>query len=86
MKGSALGTAQFSEALDAARPQHRGKVQAVIGLNVQIGGLVAAIGDAIEIETPDGRLHAEVVALDAGHLVCLPYGDLHGVRLEHQPR
>jgi len=38
----------------------------VIGLNVQIAGLVAAIGDAIEIETPEGPLHAEVVALDAG--------------------
>ena len=71
---------RVSAAAEAARPRCIGKVRRVVGLNLVVSGLEAAIGDAVEIETPAGPLAAEVVALRDEGLVCMPYGELRGVR------
>jgi flagellum-specific ATP synthase len=67
--------------LAAAAPRRSGIVTRVVGLNLEIEGLEAAIGDAVVVESGAGRvLDTEVVAVRDGGLVCLPYGDVRGVR------
>jgi flagellum-specific ATP synthase len=69
--------------LEAARPRVTGKVARVLGLNLEVGGIEAAIGDAVIVEAPgqpDDSLLAEVVALRDDGAVCMPFGDLRGVR------
>jgi flagellum-specific ATP synthase len=69
--------------LEAARPRVTGKVARVLGLNLEVAGIDAAIGDAVIIDAPgqpDDVLLAEVVALRDGGAVCMPFGDLRGVR------
>ena len=73
-------TSTLEAALHAAAPRRSGAVSRVVGLNLEIEGLEAAIGDAVEVSTPSGVLDTEVVAVRDGGLVCLPYGDLRGVR------
>ncbi len=67
-------------ASQAARPQITGRVARVVGLNVEVNGVPAAIGDAIEIKTGHEPLLTEVVALRDDTAVCMPLGELHGVR------
>ena len=64
-----------------AGPRRTGQVTRVVGVNVEVAGIAPAIGDAVHIER-DGRepLVAEVVALRDGAVVCMPFGELHGVR------
>jgi flagellum-specific ATP synthase len=79
---------RLDAARGAARPRRTGRVTSVVGLQLEVSGLEAAIGDAVTIETVgptgDGRagggLPAEVVALREGGLVCMPLGSLAGVR------
>ena len=71
---------RIAAAAEAGRPRLVGRVRRVVGLNLVVAGLEAAIGDAVEIETPGGPLAAEVVALRDDGLVCMPYGELRGVR------
>ena len=71
---------RMERALSAAAPRRTGVVSRVVGLNIEIDGLEAAIGDAVLVSTTTGTLHTEVVAVRDGGLVCLPYGDLRGVR------
>jgi flagellum-specific ATP synthase len=69
--------------LDAARPRVTGRVARVLGLNLEVAGIEAAIGDAVVVEAPgqpDDVLLAEVVALRDDGAVCMPFGDLRGVR------
>jgi flagellum-specific ATP synthase len=67
-------------ALDAARPSRSGRVTRVVGLNLEVEGITAPIGSAVEVPTAHGtRLAAEVVALRDDGLVCMPLGDLAGV-------
>ena len=67
-------------ALAAAAPGRSGVVSRVVGLNVEIDGLEAAIGDTVIVATGGAPLETEVVAVRDGGLICLPYGDLKGVR------
>jgi flagellum-specific ATP synthase len=67
-------------ALAAAAPRRSGVVSRVVGLNLEVDGLEAAIGDEVTVATPAGPLSTEVVALRDGGLVCLPYGVMRGVR------
>jgi flagellum-specific ATP synthase len=67
-------------ALAAAAPRRSGMVSRVVGLNLEIEGLEAAIGDAVTVESASGALEAEVVAVRDGGLVCMPYGEVRGVR------
>ncbi|MEX2290990.1 MAG: FliI/YscN family ATPase [Mycobacteriales bacterium] len=73
-------TLQLEQALQAARPRVTGRVRRVVGLNLEVEGLDAAIGDAVHIDVAGTRLPAEVVALRDGGLVCMPFGTLQGVR------
>src|SRR4051794_41471250 len=57
-----------------------GRVTRVVGLNLEVDGVEAAIGDAVAIATGREPLMAEVVAIRDGGLVCMPFGELHGVR------
>ena len=69
--------------LEAARPRVTGRVARVLGLNLEVAGIDAAIGDAVIVEAigqPDDVLLAEVVALREDGAVCMPFGDLRGVR------
>src|SRR5439155_3505479 len=64
----------------AARPVMTGRVSKVVGLNLEVEGVEAAIGEAIAVETPGEPLMAEVVAIRDTGLVCMPFGDRKGVR------
>jgi flagellum-specific ATP synthase len=65
--------------LRAARPKVSGRVTRVVGLNLEVEGMTAPIGAAVDIPTANGSIVAEVVALRDGGLVCMPLGDLHGI-------
>ena len=75
---------RLAERLDAAKaaaqPLSSGRVRSVVGLSVTVEGVQAAIGDAVTLARPGGELVAEVVAIDADGLVCMPLGELSGVR------
>jgi flagellum-specific ATP synthase len=74
---------RLSQAIDAAQPRVTGQVSRVVGLNLEVAGIDAAIGDAVLVDAPghpDGTLVAEVVALHDHGVVCMPFGDLRGVR------
>ena len=72
--------ARIDLALAAAASRRSGVVSRVVGLNLEVDGLQAAIGDEVTVVTPSGPLITEVVALRDGGLVCLPYGEMRGVR------
>lgn len=76
-----MSTVLLHEACDAARPRRIGRVTGVVGLQLEVRGLEAAIGDAVEIEAGRDVLATEVVALTDGGVVCLPYGELTGIRV-----
>ena len=76
-------TVRLERAVEAARPRVTGRVQRIVGLNLEVAGIEAAIGDAVLVEAPgqpDDVLVAEVVALHDDGAVCMPFGDLRGVR------
>lgn len=58
-----------------------GVVLDVVGLIVEVGGLRAAVGDALAVEDALGaRLEVEVVGFRGGRLLTTPLGQLSGVR------
>ena len=59
-------TLQLDRALRAARPRVSGRVCRVVGLNLEVEGLTAAIGDAVHVDVDGTVLPAEVVALRDG--------------------
>jgi len=63
---------------DLVRPL--GRVSQVLGLALEVTGLVASIGDRCEIETTGAPLAAEVVGFRADRLLLMPLGELAGVR------
>ncbi|HZO09858.1 MAG TPA: hypothetical protein VFC77_10770, partial [Myxococcota bacterium] len=63
---------------DLARPL--GKVSQVLGLALEVTGLVASIGDRCEVETEGAPLSAEVVGFRNDRLLLMPLGELAGVR------
>lgn len=63
-------------------PLHRprGVVQEVVGLIVEVGGLRAAVGDTLIIETSRGEpVEIEVIGFRSGRLVTTPLGSMSGV-------
>ena len=61
-----------------------GRVKSVQGLLVEIVGPVRElrVGGRVQIETVNGeRLAAEIIGFKDGHALCLPFGQLSGVRL-----
>jgi flagellum-specific ATP synthase len=63
----------------AARPQVTGSVVGAMGLTLTVTGVTAAVGDLVEVGPGERSLLAEVVAVAADRLVCMPLGDLSGV-------
>jgi flagellum-specific ATP synthase len=64
----------------AARPLVTGSVVGAMGLTLSVEGVVAAVGDLVEIDpSPRGGLLAEVVAVSRERLTCMPLGELSGV-------
>ncbi|MEI9936944.1 MAG: FliI/YscN family ATPase [Pseudomonadota bacterium] len=58
-----------------------GVVLDVVGLIVEVGGLRAAVGDALAVEDANGSvLEIEVVGFRAGRLLTTPLGVLSGIR------
>ena len=74
----------MSELLDtvlaAARPRVQGRVTRIVGLNLEIDGLQLPIGAAVRVGGEYGDVVAEVVAVEDEGLVCMPLGELRGVR------
>jgi len=71
---------RLAAALEAARPRRFGRVERVVGIHLEVAGLDAAIGDAVVIFAPTGKVGGEVVALHGDRIVCMPFGDLRGLR------
>ncbi|HLF40377.1 MAG TPA: FliI/YscN family ATPase, partial [Acidimicrobiia bacterium] len=70
----------LAEAVAAAAPRRSGRVVRVVGTHLEAAGLEAAIGDAVVVETPSGAVGGEVVSLHDDRCVCMPFGELHGLR------
>jgi len=64
----------------AAQPRVTGRVRSVVGMSVTVEGVQAAIGDAVSLARPGGDLIAEVVAIEEDGMVCMPLGELAGIR------
>jgi flagellum-specific ATP synthase len=72
-------SALIDRARAAARPQLTGRVTGAMGLTLTVDGVVAAVGDLVEIDPGNRPLPAEVVAISSDRLTCMPLGDLSGV-------
>jgi flagellum-specific ATP synthase len=71
---------RFAEqAVAVAAPRRTGQVRRILGLNFEVSGIEAAIGDAVTIHSVE-PLVGEVVAVHDDRLVCMPLGELRGVR------
>ncbi|HEX7095197.1 MAG TPA: FliI/YscN family ATPase [Acidimicrobiales bacterium] len=77
-------TATLTDLLPAARravaPARRGRVRSVVGLSFEVSGVDAAVGDAVVVHAASGPLVGEVVALTTSGIVCMPFGEMRGVR------
>lgn len=62
----------------AARPVLSGRVEEVRGLSVTISGISARVGDIVTIGT-HRPVPAEVVAVQAESIICLPLGVVEGI-------
>ncbi|MCW2848615.1 MAG: FliI/YscN family ATPase [Marmoricola sp.] len=77
---SLLSTAALDRAREAARPAHLGRVSELLGLQLRVTGLPAAVGDLLSVESEVPVL-AEVVASGPAGLVCLPLGSTSGLTI-----
>ncbi|MDQ1459274.1 MAG: flagellum-specific synthase [Actinomycetota bacterium] len=73
-------SALLEHVLDASRPSVQGRVARVVGLNLEIDGLQLPIGASVRVQGEAGDVIAEVVAVHQDGLVCMPLGELRGVR------
>jgi flagellum-specific ATP synthase len=69
-----------ARALDAVAPLRLGRVAELLGLQVRITGLPAAVGDLVSVEGRASVL-AEVAASGPGGLTCLPLGSTTGLQV-----
>jgi len=76
----------LARAIDAARPERTGQVTRVLGLHLEVAGVDAAVGDEVVVELDTRSLTTQVVAVQSGSLVCMPYGDTAGVRAGSKAR
>ncbi len=77
---SLLRPAHLTDALAVLTPPRLGTVQQVLGLQLVVAGLDAAVGDLLEIEAGAPVL-AEVAATTPEGLVCLPLAPTTGLRV-----
>ncbi len=87
-------TLTYEQAIAQCRsaPLHspQGTVLEVLGLIVEIGGLRAAVGDTLLVETRRGQVEVEVVGFRGDRLLTTPLGPIsgvsHGARAIHTRR
>lgn len=72
---------RVASARAAALPRTFGRARSVVGMSVVVEGVEAAIGDAVALSRECGDLLAEVVAIEDNSLVCMPLGELAGIRV-----
>ena len=77
--GAPMSAGLLGRAVSAARPVRLGRVDEVLGLQLRVTGLDAAVGDLVRVEGTSPVL-AEVVASGARGLVCLPLSSTGGLR------
>jgi flagellum-specific ATP synthase len=77
---SPLAAGVLDRALEAARPARLGRVSELLGLQLRVTGLEAAVGDLLSVESAVPVL-AEVVASGHAGLVCLPLGSTAGLTI-----
>ena len=65
--------------VEGLRPRTMGRVARVVGLNLEVDGMQLPIGASLRVHG-DADLIAEVVAVNDDTLVCMPLGELRGVR------
>ncbi len=72
---------QYFDALRKTTPYERaGRITRVSGLGLEADGPDAHLAEVCEIASEDGRRHkAEVVAMQEGRVVLMPYGNTHGI-------
>ncbi|MGY1592774.1 FliI/YscN family ATPase [Geodermatophilus sp. SYSU D00708] len=63
----------------AARPELTGQVVGAMGLTLSVEGIVASVGDLVEVNPGPRGLLGEVVAVTRDRLTCMPLGELSGV-------
>ncbi len=66
--------------LEQASPRPTGRVARITGLQLEVEGVTAAIGDLVLVDRDGELMEAEVVAVRESMLVCSPYGHLRGLR------
>lgn len=81
-----LDAAALRRACERAAPEHVGRVSSVVGLSVDVVGLVGAVGDLVEVGEPGqgAPVPLEVVAATSSErgttLRCMPLGPVAGLR------
>jgi flagellum-specific ATP synthase len=73
------GLGLLDRARAAARPQLTGQVVGAMGLTLSVEGIVASVGDLVEVNPGPRGLLGEVVAVARDRLTCMPLGELSGV-------
>lgn len=77
---SVLTPALRARSLSAVAPLRLGQVAELLGLQVRVSGLPAAVGDLVSVEGRTSVL-AEVAASGPGGLTCLPLGSTTGLQV-----
>jgi FliI/YscN family ATPase len=72
-------TAHVLRARTAPRPCPEGRVRDVIGVLVEVEGLVAPIGGQLEVRATEQRLILEVIGFREGRLLAAPLGPTTGI-------
>ena len=74
-----MSTSTLELARQAAQPVLYGRVNRVVGAEIEVVGVTAPMGATMRIPTGSGDVDAEVVAVRGDSLVCLPFGEVHGI-------
>jgi flagellum-specific ATP synthase len=77
---AALLADRLAPGLRAARPEHLGVVRSAVGLSLDVAGVEAAVGDIVRVQAPGGDVEAEVVAVQADGVRCMPLAHPVGLR------
>jgi flagellum-specific ATP synthase len=72
-------SSRIAELTALAAPRQYGQVCRVVGLSVTVSGVVARIGDLLQLGDDSSSLMAEVVAVDGSVCTCLPLGEMSGI-------
>ena len=73
-------SARLDAALPLAAPTIAGRVERVVGLGFEVGGLDLPVGSYVEVDSAN-RISAEVVACTRRSITCVPFGTVRGLRV-----